>query len=325
MRRRPASLWRAAAQAFLAGVLFLAGCGASPAALPTPRPILPTPGSTPSVLPPLEDVLAVARVNEVEIPSTVYGQELLRNAKLMALQQGVDWYSAEGQARLPALREEILDQLINQELLRQLAEAEGVEVDEARVRALAASAAQQLVQQLKYESFTAFLKDFRLSEEEFVATFRFQVLYQEMFRRHGGPPNAEQVQIRHILTFTEEDAREAKARLDAGEPFERVAREVSEEPGTRLRGGLIEWLPRGMLPAELEERAFSLPIGQTSEVFHTESGYHIIQVLGREVRPVRQEVLERYRQSNFQRWFAEQKAKARIVKYVTFLPPTPVP
>lgn len=306
-------------------LLLLAGCGTPPAASPTPRPILPTPGSAPSVLPPLEDVPAVARVNEVEIPSTVYGQELLRNAKLMALQQGVDWYSADGQARLLTLRESILDQLINQELLRQLAEAEGVEVDEAKARALATSAAQQLVQQLKYDSFAAFLKDFQLSEEEFVATFRFQVLYQEMLRRHGGPPNAEQAQVRHILTFTEQDALKAKARLEAGEPFEKVAEEMSDEPGTRLRGGLIEWLPRGMMPAELEERAFSLPVGQVSDIFRSDSGYHIIQVVGREVRPVRQEVLERYRQLNFQQWFSQEKAKARIVKYVTFVPPTPTP
>ncbi len=321
MRWHRAAFWGVA----LGALLLLAGCGAPLAASPTPRPVLPTPGSTPSVLPPLEDVPAVARVNEVEIPSTVYGQELLRNAKLMALQQGVDWYSAEGQARLPALREGILDQLINQELLRQLAEAEGVEVDEAKARALAASAAQQLVQGLKYDSFAAFLKDFQLSEEEFVATFRFQVLYQEMLRRHGGPPNAEQVQIRHILTLTEKDAREAKVRLEAGEPFEKVARELSEEPGTRLRGGLIEWLPRGMLPPELEERAFSLPVGEVSDIFHTDSGYHIIQVVGREVRPVREEILDRYRQQNFQQWFAQEKAKAHIVKYVTFLPPTPAP
>ncbi len=321
-RRRLRGLLAAGAL-LMAALFLLAGCGAPGS--PTPRLIRPTPGSTPAVLPPLEDVPAVARVNEVEIPSTVYGQELLRNAKLMALQQGIDWYSAEGQARLPALRESILDQLINQELLRQLAAAEGVEVDEAKARALAASAAQQVVQQLKYESFEAFLKDFQLSEEAFLATFRFQVLYQEMLRRHGGPPNAEQVQIRHILTLTEKEAQEAKARLEAGEPFEKVAKEMSKEPGTRPRGGLMEWLPRGMMPPEMEERAFSLAVGQTSDIFHTESGYHIIQVLGREVRPVRQEVLERYHQHNFQQWFAEQKAKARIVKYVTFLPPTPVP
>lgn len=322
-RRRTPRRIAIAALLVSSALLTLAGCGAS--APPTPRLIRPAPGSTPSVLPPLEDVPAVARVNDVEIPSVVYGQELLRNAKLMALQEGIDWYSPEGQARLPALQESILDQLINQELLRQLAEAEGVQPDEGKVRALAASAAQQLVQQLQYDSFEAFLKDFQISEAEFVDTFRFQVLYQEMLRRHGGPPNTEQVQIRHILTLTEAEAQQALARLKAGEPFEKVAKEMSKEPGTRLRGGLMEWLPRGMMPPEMEKRAFSLEVGQTSDTFHTESGYHIIQVVGREVRPVRAELLDRYRQHNFQQWFESQKAQADIVKYVTFLPATPTP
>ncbi|MBC7224252.1 MAG: SurA N-terminal domain-containing protein, partial [Anaerolineae bacterium] len=126
MQPRRNCRWIGAAVLLTVGALLaLAGCGTS--GPPTPRLIRPAPGSTPSVLPPLEDVPAVARVNDVEIPSVVYGQELLRNAKLMALQQGIDWYSAEGQARLPSLQESVLDQLINQELLRQLAEAEGVQ------------------------------------------------------------------------------------------------------------------------------------------------------------------------------------------------------
>jgi len=316
-------------------LLLLAGCATepipAPTLAPTPAPtlaptvIVPSGTATPSVLPPLEDVPVVARVNDVEITSVAFGRELLRTAKLLQEQQGIDWYSEKGQAGVPALRESVLNQLIEQELLRQLAKAEGITVSEARVRALASAASKELVKQLDYDSWDDFLKAFQISNEEFLETFRLQLMYEELRRRHEGPAESEQVRIRHILVLSEKDGQEVMARLAAGEEFEDVAKDISKEPGTRRLGGLIEWFPRGTLPADLEDVAFALDVGETSELFKTGSGYHVILVLGCEVRPVRQELLNSYHRRNFEQWFAEQKAKADIQRYVTFLPPTPAP
>ncbi|MGQ9584318.1 MAG: peptidylprolyl isomerase [Anaerolineae bacterium] len=315
---------------FLAGCacLLLAGCATSNPAAAEPHQgptVIPFDPAAPSVLPPLEEVSVVARVNEVPITSVAFGRELLRTAKLLKMQQGVDWYSAEGVAKIPELRQSTLEQVINQELLRQLAEAEGITVSEARLQAVAGSAAQELMKNLKYNAWDEFLKDFQTSSEEFLESIRLQLLYAELLRRHGGPGEAEQVRIRHILVFTEEEGQEVLRRLAAGEPFETVAQELSKEPGTRRLGGLIEWFPRGTLPAALEEVAFALPVGGTSGLFQTDSGYHVVQVLGHEVRPVRSELLETYQRRNFEAWFAEQKAQAHIEQYVTFVTPTPTP
>jgi len=290
-----------------------------------PKVIIPTGTVTPSVLPPLEDVASVARVNDVEISSVTFGQELLWNAKLLGSQKGIDWYSPQGQALVPGMREAVLDNLIDQELLRQLAAAEGITVAPARLQAQASAASQALIQQLGYGSWEEFLKAFQISDEQFVESLRVQFLYEELVRRHGGATETDQVRIRHILVSTKEKGQEVMQRLAAGEAFEDVAQEMSEDAGTKAAGGLIEWTPRGLLPAGLEEAAFSLEVGKTSDLFETASGYHVIQVLGHEVRAVRGELLDAYRQRNFAQWFADQKAKADIEKYVTFLPPTPAP
>ena len=69
----------------------------------------------------------------------------------------------------------------------------------------------------------------------------------------------------------------AQARLRESEPFEKVARELSEGPKAES-GGLWEHLQKGSLRAELDEAAFSIPVGAPSEVIETDVGLHLMLV-----------------------------------------------
>ncbi len=97
----------------------------------------------------------------------------------------------------------------------------------------------------------------------------------------------ERVHARHVLISTqkwsEEEARRraetVRVRLKAGEDFAKVAREYSDDPGTRDRGGDLGWFERGRMVPEFEEAAFSLAVGQVSEPVRTAYGFHVIQVL----------------------------------------------
>ncbi len=100
----------------------------------------------------------------------------------------------------------------------------------------------------------------------------------------------EQVRARHILLQvngdrTAEEARsqleQAKARISGGEDFGAVAAELSEDPGSKAKGGDLGFFGRGAMVEGFENAAFSTPVGQITEPVQTDFGYHLIEVLER--------------------------------------------
>jgi peptidyl-prolyl cis-trans isomerase C len=88
------------------------------------------------------------------------------------------------------------------------------------------------------------------------------------------------------LTDAEKAAKKKKieeilARAKKGEDFAKLAKENSEDPGSKDNGGEYEF-PRGQMVPEFETAAFSLKNnGDLSEVVTTQFGYHIIKLLGK--------------------------------------------
>jgi peptidyl-prolyl cis-trans isomerase C len=100
----------------------------------------------------------------------------------------------------------------------------------------------------------------------------------------------EQVRARHLLVRVERTAPDAeraaarakveaiRARLAAGEDFARLAEELSEDPGSRGKGGDLGFFPRGRMLPEFEEAAFALEPGALSDVVETDYGFHLLRV-----------------------------------------------
>jgi hypothetical protein len=105
------------------------------------------------------------------------------------------------------------------------------------------------------------------------------------------PAETEQVDLLLILTFDRERADAAKQRLEAGEAFAEVATTASDHVSAS-EGGAAGWFPLGSMADRLSEAAFSLPLGETSDVIDVSAGYarptafYIIQPQAREVRPL---------------------------------------
>jgi peptidyl-prolyl cis-trans isomerase C len=66
-------------------------------------------------------------------------------------------------------------------------------------------------------------------------------------------------------------------RARAGEDFAKLAKEYSEDPGSKDKGGEYKF-PRGQMVAEFEAAAFSLGTNQVSDIITTRFGYHIIKL-----------------------------------------------
>jgi peptidyl-prolyl cis-trans isomerase D len=105
--------------------------------------------------------------------------------------------------------------------------------------------------------------------------------------RRGEFEQPEQVAARHILIKVDDtrDAAEARrvmerirARLARGESFEALARELSEDPGSRERGGDLGRFGRGQMVPPFEQAAFGAAPGEIVGPVETSFGLHLIEV-----------------------------------------------
>jgi peptidyl-prolyl cis-trans isomerase SurA len=99
-----------------------------------------------------------------------------------------------------------------------------------------------------------------------------------------------QTKVRHILIKTNDliDDEEAKKRLIAlktriidGDDFASLARAHSDDKGSALKGGSLDWVGPDDLVKPFEEAMGKLEINQISEPIQTQFGWHLIQVLDR--------------------------------------------
>ncbi len=116
---------------------------------------------------------------------------------------------------------------------------------------------------------------------------RIERYYREHLGELGTPP---EVHVRHLLVMTDKrsdaEARELAGRLLArvrrGEDFGALARQFSEDPGSKDQGGDLGFVRRGGTVPAFERAAFALTTAQPlSGLVHTGFGYHIIQLLAR--------------------------------------------
>ena len=137
------------------------------------------------------------------------------------------------------------------------------------------------------------------------------------------------VQASHILILipqkaTEAQQQDAKRRIDsvytalkAGADFEALAKQVSQDPGSAQRGGMLGWFSRNQMVKEFEDVAFSLQPGEMSAPFLSSFGWHIIlQKDRKQFEPFdfhRENILKYLEQRNARNYITEQKLDA-IVK-----------
>jgi peptidyl-prolyl cis-trans isomerase C len=202
---------------------------------------------------------ALATVNGVAIPRT-RGEALMNQQK------------ARGAPDNDQTRAMVREELVNRELLMQEAQRTGVAKSPEVVGQLDL-ARQEIV-------ISAYLRDWVRKNP--VSDADVQKEYDRVRAEQGD----KEYRARHILVETEDQAKDVIAQLKKGGKFEDLAAKNSKDPGTKDRGGDLDWTTPGNLDRGFSDAMVKLEKGKyTDAPVKTRFGYHVIQL--DDVRPVR--------------------------------------
>ncbi len=252
--------------------------------------------------------------NTADYILAVVNQELVTNAELQQRLAVIRADAAKTHTPLPPapeLRRQVLDALINDRVQVTNARENGPRIDEAELDRAVESVAQQnqltlaqlrdrLRQQgVDFGKFRSNIRDQlmveRLREKEVNARIRIgnDEIDALIDKRKAAAGTSAQLNIAQILVTVPEAASDAVvaerqqraeaalARVKAGEAFETVAREVSED-GNRQAGGVIGLKPADRLPDVFVEAVQSLKPGDVRPtLLRTGAGFHVLKLVAR--------------------------------------------
>jgi len=153
-----------------------------------------------------------------------------------------------------------------------------------------------------------------LSESEFRWLYEMSLYREKVTDAITADITHEQDQVwaRHILVADKASAQLVLDRLNNGEDFAAIAAEVSTDSSNAQQGGDLGWFGTGVMDPAFEQAAFSLGIGETSEPVQSSFGWHIIQVLGHEVRSISDAEFQNIQDQAMQDWLTAQREASDV-------------
>lgn len=162
-----------------------------------------------------------------------------------------------------------LERLIIKKLLMREAAKSDIENEKEFQARLVDIKEQLIIESLLKKKLNA---DAKLTDEELK---KYYEANKEKFKKE------KEINTRHILVKTEEEAKQIKEKLQSGEDFAELAKKYSIDPNAKATGGEVGFHPKGTVLPEYEEAAFKLTkVGQVSSIVKSQFGYHIIRLDG---------------------------------------------
>jgi len=291
--------------------LVLTGCATTQTPL-APKNLTPDPGisiSTETIVGPEElatlvptpSVPMIVTINDEGIWLSDFEDEVQRYVEAATkLEKEID----ENQAK-----EIVLETMIETLLLAQGARATGFILDQDTYT--------RKFENLVIESggenqFQQWLLENHYSPESFERLYKLQIeaVWMRDYLIGQVPSRAEQIRARQILVSSKSLADDIYNQLQNGADFTYYAWGYDQ-----LAGGELGWFPRDYLVLpQIEEVVFNLQPGEYSQVIESTYGYHIVEVMERELdRELTQDALLKKQRLTLMDWLVDQKANSSVI------------
>ena len=144
---------------------------------------------------------------------------------------------------------------------------------------------------LGMDTTTKFLKEFKTSREDLKKPYRAEPDALDRLTKEAYAHLTQEVRATHILINLKPSDSPAdtllaynkilaiKKRLLAGEDFEKLAREFSEDPSAKYNGGDLGYFTAMQMVYPFEEVAYQIKVGEISGIVRTRFGYHLLKVI----------------------------------------------
>ena len=248
----------------------------------------------------------VASVNGNYIWNTsTYNQYLFALATFQKYyeSQGQDLKSDEAKQRLAQVKQDIISQLEDNEIIRQQAAKYGIKVSNKEIQNQYDTLVKEAGGAEKVK--TTLEKLYGWTVADFKEEIGKSLVRQKL---------AEKVLADESLNATaKKTAEDIKNQLNSGADFADLAKKFSQD-GSASSGGDLGLISKGQTVKEFEDAAFALQDGQVSGVVKTQFGYHIIKVTGKDGDQIRVSHIL-VKGIDFDAWLRDQRAKSKIKQY----------
>ena len=246
----------------------------------------------------------VITINQLESRLTA-SQKFYNSQDFSNLGFRVDFSTADGQKRLSVKKRAILNKMVEDDMIEQEANNEGIKLTSDMI-------SQEVSKKAKQYSSQDDLKDniFRLYGWT-MSDFENNIVKADLYRQR----------LYENWRKGEKGFEEAKGKIEqaqkelaSGKDFETVVGKYSEGDSAKNRGDLGWFDATQMLP-EISDVAYRLEKNKTSDIIESSLGYHIIQVLDTKTEDNQDKVHIRQifvRTPDFSDWLAEKEKNARI-------------
>ena len=209
------------------------------------------------------------------------------------------------------LQKDILNSMINQKILLEMAAVDSIQVEEKEVDQainqqidllISQAGGKEKAEEVIGQSISDFRREFwydmedRLISEKYqqqllssISVSRKEVNGFYKIYKDSIPPIPMKAKLRHILIPVEASniSKEAsfnnldslKERIESGQSFTEIAIENSQDPGSKSNGGSLGWVTRGSLVKNFETAAFSAKVNTLVGPIESEFGFHLIETL----------------------------------------------
>jgi len=244
--------------------------------------------------------------------ATVNGTAISREQFDNALTYQKDMYAMQGGTvsddQMPTLKYQVLQNLISTELLYQESQKSGIKIEEKDVN----ETYEANKEKAKFKTDAEFEEALKKTNKS-IASYKAEIklglaidrFIKNKFYNKTTISDSEaksyydnnptyfqqqaQVKISHIMIRFPSDQtkkdeakkkiEDVKKRLKAGDDFEALAKDISEDPNSKNNGGELGYFSKGELPKSFETAAFALKTGETSDIVESDSGYHILKLV----------------------------------------------